>query len=160
VGLYDVVVTNSDGQSATLKEGFTVEVFRPAISPNKLLKPIYFDFDKFNLRRDQNSVLNFDLKILNDNPELFILLGGHTDERGTREYNLELSSKRANTIKTYLVSKGIDPERITVYSYGKDYLLKTGHSEEDQKYNRRVDILMWEAPPTREQGIRNPNHVD
>lgn len=160
VGRYDVVVTNDDGQTATLKNGFTVDVFRPAINPNKLLKPIYFDYDKYSLRKDQIPVLDFNLKILKDNPELFILLGGHTDERGTREYNLELSSKRANTIKNYLVSKGIAPERITVYSYGKDYLLKTGHSEEDQKYNRRVDVLMWEAPPTIEQGARNPNHYD
>ena len=157
VGKYDVIITNPDGHSATLTEGFTVEVFTPAVDPNKLLKPIYFDYNKWNIKSDQSPVLEKDLAILKDNPNLFILLGGHADERGTREYNLELSSKRANAIKQYLVAQGIAPERITIYAYGKDFLAKTEHTEAAQKYNRRVDILMWEAPPTKEQGIVNPN---
>lgn len=157
VGKYDVIVTNPDGHSATLAGGFTVEVFTPALDPNKLLKPVYFDYNKWNLKSDQSPILVKDLAILKDNPNLYILLGGHADERGSREYNLELSSKRANTIKQYLVAQGIAPERITIYAYGKDYLAKTEHTETAQKYNRRVDILMWEAPPTKEQGIVNPN---
>lgn len=155
VGQYNVVITNPDGQTATLVDGFTVEVFRPAIDPNKLLKPIFFNYDRFDLRRDQISVLNANLAVLKANPTLFLLIGGHTDERGTREYNLELSSKRAHNIKKYLVEHGISANRITVYAYGKDYLSKKGHDEASQQYNRRVDILMWEAPPTKEQGIQN-----
>lgn len=155
VGPYNVVVTNPNGQTATLVDGFTVEVFRPAVNPNKLLKPVYFNYDRWDLRRDQVPVLEADLAVLKANPTLFLLIGGHADERGTREYNLELSSKRAHTIKKYLVEHGIAANRITVYAYGKDYLAKKGHGEAIQKYNRRVDILMWEAPPTKEQGIQN-----
>jgi outer membrane protein OmpA-like peptidoglycan-associated protein len=155
VGQYNVVVTNPDGQTATLVDGFTVDVFRPAVNPNKLLKPIFFNYDRWDLRRDQIPVLDADLAVLKANPTLFLLIGGHADERGTREYNLELSSKRAHNIKKYLVERGIAANRITVYAYGKDYLAKKGHDETSQKYNRRVDILMWEAPPTKEQGIQN-----
>ncbi len=157
VGKYNLVVTNPDGQTATLVDGFTVEVFRPAINPNKLLKPIYFNYDRFDIRPDQSSILKANLAILKENPTLYLLIGGHADETGSREYNLELSSKRANTIKKYLVENGIAPERITVYAYGKDYLAQKGHGEANQKYNRRVDILMWEAPPTKEQGVQNIN---
>ena len=155
VGKYNVVITNPDGQTATLMDGFTVDVFRPAINPNKLLKPIYFNYDRWDLRPDQAPVLAADLVVLKDNSTLYLLIGGHADERGTREYNLELSSKRANTIKKYLIEHGIAANRITVYAYGKDYLAKQGHGEATQKYNRRVDILMWEAPPSKEQGVQN-----
>jgi outer membrane protein OmpA-like peptidoglycan-associated protein len=155
VGKYNVIITNPDGQTATLVDGFTVEVFRPAINPNKLMKPIYFNYDRWDLRPDQAPVLAADLVVLKDNPTLYLLIGGHADERGTREYNLELSSKRANTIKKYLVERGIAADRITVYAYGKDYLAKQGHGEANQKYNRRVDILMWEAPPSKEQGLKS-----
>ena len=82
-----------------------------------------------------------------------ILLGGHADERGTREYNLELSEKRAEAIKEFLLTKGIDSSKITIYAYGKDYPIKKGHDESSWWYNRRVDILVWESPPTKEQGL-------
>lgn len=157
VGPYNVVITNPDGQTATLVDGFSVEVFRPAVNPNKLMKPIFFDFNRWNLRRDQVPVLNANLAVLKANPTLYLLIGGHADARGTREYNLELSSKRAHEIKKYLINHGIPASRITVYAYGKDYLAKKGPDEASQKYNRRVDILMWEAPPTKEQGIQNIN---
>ena len=149
------MVSNADGQTATLIDGFSVEIFRPATSPNKLLKPIYFDLDRWALRTDRTSILAADLTILKENSTLYLLIGGHADERGTKAYNLELSSKRANTIKKYLLEHGISAERITVYAYGKDYLAKKGHGEANQKYNRRVDILMWESRPTKEQGVKN-----
>jgi outer membrane protein OmpA-like peptidoglycan-associated protein len=155
VGSYNVVVTNPDGQTATIVDGFTVDVFRPAVNPNKLLKPIFFDFNRWDLRQDQIPVLNADLAVLKANPTLYLLIGGHADERGSREYNLDLSSKRAHAIKKYLVEHGIATGRITVYAYGKDYLAKKEHDESNQKFNRRVDILMWEAPPTKEQGVQN-----
>ncbi len=155
VGKYNVVITNPGGQTATLIDGFTIDVFWASINRNKLLKPIYFNYKRWNLRQDQAPVITADLAVLKDNPALYLLIGGHADERGTREYNLELSSKRANTIRKCLIEHGIDESRITVYAYGKDYPAKKGHGEANQKYNRRVDILMWESPPTKEQGIKN-----
>ena len=69
------------------------------------------------------------LAALKDNPNMNIILGGHADERGTREYNLALSGQRAKTIQKYLTDNGIAQERITIYAFGKDYPLKKGHDE-------------------------------
>jgi peptidoglycan-associated lipoprotein len=84
---------------------------------------------------------------------LYIFLGGHADNRGSKEYNLQLSAKRANNIKKILVDQGIDPKRINVYSYGKEFAQK-GTSESIQRLDRRVDIQLWEAPPTKMQGVK------
>ncbi|TCL63774.1 OmpA family protein [Hydrogenispora ethanolica] len=154
-GQYDVVVTDSRGRSGVLKDGFTVEVFVPsALELNERLKAIYFDFDKANLRADQLASAEQNLAILQANPQLYILLGGHTDERGSQEYNLNLSRRRSEAVQEYLVRQGIDPKRITIYAYGKEHPLKPGHDEEAWALNRRVDILVGEAPPTREQGLQ------
>ena len=154
VGKYDVVVTDSRGHQAILKDGFTVQAFVPTASEiNDRLKGIYFDFDKSNVRADQVNPLDQDVAILKANPQLYILLGGHADERGSQEYNLNLSRRRSETVQQYLVAHGIDPQRITIYAYGKEHPFKTGHDEEAWALNRRVDIVVGETPPTVEQGI-------
>jgi outer membrane protein OmpA-like peptidoglycan-associated protein len=156
VGRYDVVVTNPDGEKATLAGAFSIEVFVPAAPDlNQMLVPIYFDVNKSTLRANQISRLQRDLKILKSNPNLFILLGGHADERGTREYNLDLSARRAQTIKKYLIQQDIQPGRFYIYAYGKEFPVKNGHSESSWWHNRRVDIMVWEAPPHKMQGIKN-----
>ncbi len=154
-GNYDVEVTSPNGQKAVLHNGFIVESFTPnSLELNKKLKPVYFELDKAEIRPNQTSSLRLDLQSLKEYPKLYILLGGHADERGSIGYNLELSAKRAENIKKYLVEQGIHPGRITIYAYGKEFPLIKGHKESAWRYNRRVDILVWEAPPDREQGIK------
>ena len=154
VGSYTVRVTNPDGQESSLPNGFTIEKYLPNNQElNELLKPLFFDFDKSELRPDQVETVEADLKLLQENPHLFILLGGHADERGTREYNLELSARRTLAVRQFLVDQGVDSSKISIYAYGKDYPLKKEHDESAWEFNRRVDILVWEAPPTREQGL-------
>jgi outer membrane protein OmpA-like peptidoglycan-associated protein len=146
-GAYNVEVTNPSGQKAFLADGFTVESFMPVLEDvNQKLKPIYFDFDKAELRSNQVPVLEADLAILNAYPQLFIILGGHTDERGGIEYNLELSEKRAVMIKNYLIAKGIDAKKITIYAYGKEFPIAKGHNESSWWQNRRVELKIWAAP--------------
>lgn len=155
VGVYNVEVTNPNGQKAVLANAFTVELMDiAAIKLNSSLKPIFFDFDKDTLKAGDTDRLDSNLKILNANPKLFILLGGHADERGSANYNLDLSRRRAENIKKYLVAKGIDPGRITIYAYGKEHPAKQGHDESAWRYNRRVDIMVWEEPPTRDLGLK------
>ncbi len=155
VGKYDVEITNPNGQKAVLPNAFTVEIMNEsAIKLNSSLKPVFFDLNKDNLKSGQPERLDSNLKTLLANPKLFILLGGHADERGSTRYNLDLSARRAENIKKYLVSKGIDPKRITIYAYGKDHPAKKGHSESAWEYNRRVDVMVWEEPPTRDMGIK------
>jgi outer membrane protein OmpA-like peptidoglycan-associated protein len=151
-GKYNVEVTNPSGQKAFLADGFTVESFTPVLDNlNKKLKAIYFDTDKFEIRSNQVSNLNADLVILKTYPKYFIILGGHTDERGGINYNLELSEKRANAVKGFLAAQGIDPQKITIYAYGKEFPSATGHDESSWWQNRRVDIKIWEAPTLNEE---------
>jgi peptidoglycan-associated lipoprotein len=151
-GTYNVEVTNPSGQKAFLADGFTVESFKPVLDNlNKKLKAIYFDTDKFEIRSNQIPSLNTDLAVLKGYPQLFIILGGHTDERGGINYNLELSEKRANAIKSFLTAQGIDPQKITIYAYGKEFPAATGHNESSWWQNRRVDIKIWAAPALNEE---------
>ena len=153
-GEYDLEVISPSGQKAVLENGFTVEHFTPnSLELNKSLKAVYFDLNKAVFGRDQFSSLDKDLAILKKYSKLYILLGGHADERGTIEYNLDLSERRTIAIKKYLVEKGIDPNRITIYAYGKEFPLEKGHNESSWWHNRRVDIMVWEAPPTKVQGL-------
>jgi outer membrane protein OmpA-like peptidoglycan-associated protein len=155
-GRYNVVLINPDKQSAVLNGGFTVAQFVAQVDPNQLLKPVFFDYDKAELRSDQLESIDSDVVVLKDNPKLYILLGGHADERGTREYNLELSRQRAEIIKQYLVGRGVSPEQIVIYAYGKDYPVKEGHNETTWSYNRRVDVIVYDTRPDKMSGIRNP----
>ncbi len=143
VGAYDVVVSNPDGKSGVLIGAFTIE----KIMEEKLLKSIFFDFDKSNIRQDQDSRLNYNLGLLKEFKNYYLVLDGHADERGTREYNLALAGRRAETVKKYLVQNGFDPEKITINAYGEDYPVKKGHNESSWWYNRRVDISIWETNP-------------
>jgi outer membrane protein OmpA-like peptidoglycan-associated protein len=80
---------------------------------------IYFDFDKWFIREDAKKILNGVVAKMNQYPKMKIEIGAHTDQRGSDEYNLYLSDKRAKSTKDYLVSKGIDASRITFKGYGE-----------------------------------------
>lgn len=142
-GVYDVIVTNPDGKSGVLAGGFTIE----KIMTEKLLKSIFFDFDKYNIRPDQAPRLDYNLDLLKEYKKNYVILDGHADERGTREYNIALAQRRAETVKKFLVQNGFDPDKITINAYGEDYPVKKGHNESSWWYNRRVDISIWETDP-------------
>lgn len=152
-GSYDVVVINPNGKEAVLSGGFRVKEANEAVGEVTVLKPIFFDFDRSVIRPDQIGTVEENLGYLIENPELYILLGGHADERGPREYNMGLSQRRAEAVQEFIVSKGVDPERVMIYAYGEDYPAEKGHDEESWSYNRRVDILVGEEKPGWEQGI-------
>ena len=81
---------------------------------------IYFDFDKSNLTSRSIQTLRGVISSMKDNSSLTLVLEGHADERGTREYNLALGERRANAAKDYLMTYGISGKRISVISYGKE----------------------------------------
>ncbi|ARG96632.1 peptidoglycan-associated lipoprotein Pal [Legionella micdadei] len=81
---------------------------------------------------------------LRSHPGARVLLAGHTDERGSREYNVALGERRANTVANLLRMSGVSRQQIRVVSYGKERPLYTGHDEEAHKMNRRVE-LTYEA---------------
>ena len=104
---------------------------------------IHFDYDKSSLRRDDASVLDQKVSILQANSGARIRVSGHCDERGSDEYNLALGNRRASAAKQYLVSHGIDAGRIETTSYGKERPVDPAHNEQAWATNRRdeFDIL-------------------
>ena len=122
---------------AKKESGIEGEVFE-----TKLLKDIYFEFDKYDIRPKDEGVLKENAAWLKKNPNAKVQIEGHCDERGTVEYNLALGERRANYTKKYLVSLGIAPDRISTISYGKERPLDPGHNEEAWAKNRRAHIVV------------------
>ena len=106
------------------------------------LKPVYFDFDKYDLRAGDREILNRNAKVLKENADVKIKIEGNCDERGTVEYNLALGERRARAAMDYLINLGIDPQRISVISYGKERSKYPGHNEEAWSKNRRDDFMI------------------
>ena len=122
---------------AKKEQGIEGEVFE-----SKLLKDIRFDYDKYDIRREDEEILRQNAAFLKKSPEMKIQIEGHCDERGTSEYNLALGERRANSAKRYLVSLGIASDRISTISYGKERPLDPGHNEEAWAKNRRAHIVV------------------
>jgi peptidoglycan-associated lipoprotein len=98
---------------------------------------VLFGYDSSDLDDDDRAILNSQSKFLNQNPSLKVTIQGHCDERGTREYNLALGDKRASSVKDYLISLGINSERISVVSYGKERPQVLGSNKAAWSMNRR-----------------------
>lgn len=112
-----------------------------AIQAARQLSAIYFDFDKYNIRDDQQPILAGHGEKLAKAGEVKLILEGHCDERGTVEYNLALGQRRADSVKNFLVRAGIDPERLNTISYGKERPVDPGHNEAAWAKNRRVEFV-------------------
>jgi len=106
------------------------------------LKDVFFDFDKSVIRADAKKSLDENVRWLKANPKATIVVEGHCDERGTREYNLGLGQRRARSAQDYLVAAGIDVKRIKIISYGKERTFALGHDESAWKWNRRAHFVL------------------
>jgi len=122
---------------AKKERGIEGEVFE-----SKLLKDIRFDYDKYEIRREDEEILRENAAFLKKNPKMKIQIEGHCDERGTAEYNLALGERRANSTKKYLVSLGITSDRISTISYGEERPLDPRSNEEAWAKNRRAHIVV------------------
>ena len=101
---------------------------------------VYFEFDKASLTSKSIQTLKSAVDALNENSSIKVTLSGHADERGTREYNLALGQRRAESVSDYLVLNGINKSRITVKSFGEEKPLAFGQDEASYAKNRRVEI--------------------
>lgn len=106
------------------------------------LLPVYFDFDKTNIRQDQRSRLEKNADYLKQNPGVKIRIEGNCDERGTDEYNMALGDRRAISAKKYMENLGIHGARIHTISYGEEKPLLHGHDEFSWAQNRRDDFII------------------
>ncbi len=99
---------------------------------------IYFEFDSDRIRSDFEPVLAAHARYLNNNGGARVVLQGHTDERGTREYNMALGERRARSVQRFLSVQGVSPSQVEVVSYGEERPAVRGHTEEAYAKNRRV----------------------
>ncbi len=104
---------------------------------NQNIKDIFFDYDKYDVRPDQQSALQADAQWLAQHPNVRFTIEGHCDERGSTEYNLALGDNRANSVKNALVQAGVAADRIRTISYGKEKPFCTESNEQCWQQNRR-----------------------
>jgi peptidoglycan-associated lipoprotein len=103
---------------------------------------IYFDFDKADLRTEAQAILRKKAEWLKGNPQLFLRIEGHCDERGTSEYNLALGERRAQAAKRYLSDLGIPSDKIRTISYGEERPADKGQNEQAWSRNRRDEFKL------------------
>jgi len=108
----------------------------------KDLKPIHFDFDKYDIRSGDAKILDANARWMKANANYLILIEGHCDERGTNEYNLALGERRAKATMNYLVAQGVAATRMTLISYGEERPLCAEKNEECWAKNRRAHFLV------------------
>ncbi|PCH75302.1 MAG: hypothetical protein COB98_09135 [Flavobacteriaceae bacterium] len=111
------------------------------------INPIYFDFDKHNIRPDAALELDKVVAVMKENPSIIVESGSHTDARGKDQYNIELSARRAAETVAYIISKGIAPERISSKGYGETQLTNKCTngipcSVEEHQSNRRTEFVI------------------
>lgn len=146
-GYFSSSLTTKMPECITKQDTVFVDLLFTKIIINKpiVLRNIYYDFDKWNIRPDAAIELDKLVKILVDNPEISIELGSHTDCRGSDKYNEKLSQKRAESAVNYIVSMGIDKKRITAKGYGEYVLINKCSNgvectEEEHQMNRRTEF--------------------
>lgn len=106
------------------------------------LDDVFFETDSYTISETSRDHLAANGSWLNQYPSIEILIEGHCDERNTREYNLALGERRANSVRDYLVFLGIAPERIRTISYGEERPFGTGHDEYAWSQNRRSHFVI------------------
>jgi len=125
-----------------------IHLDRIVIEKPIVLNNIYYDLDKANIRPDAEPVLDSLVMIMNDNPDIFIELGSHTDARQTDAYNMDLSQRRALSAVRYIIGKGIDTDRITAKGYGESQLIiENAQTEEEHQINRRTEFKVLKYNP-------------
>ena len=120
------------GISITSKSTATQAVLADAV--------VYFEYDQFNLTSKSIQALKGVTELMKKNAKITISIEGHADERGTREYNLALGQRRAESVTNYLIANGINRNRLITKSYGEERPLSLGSNDTAWSKNRRVEI--------------------
>ncbi|PHV10865.1 peptidoglycan-associated lipoprotein Pal [Chitinimonas sp. BJB300] len=115
----------------------------PLKDPSNVLskRSVYFDYDKYDVRADQASLVQAHGRYLASNPGRSVRIEGNADERGSREYNLALGQKRAEAVRRALSTVGAQDKQIEAISNGEEKPRATGHDEGSYTENRRADVV-------------------
>lgn len=117
---------------------------KPSKGNTIVMNNIFFEFNESTLKQESYIELDLLLTFLRQNNKLKVEIGGHTDDLGTDEYNLKLSLERAESVYKHLISKGIEPIRLTYKGYGEAQPISTNETEEGRAANRRTEITIIE----------------
>ncbi|MBI4084229.1 MAG: peptidoglycan-associated lipoprotein Pal [Candidatus Lambdaproteobacteria bacterium] len=109
---------------------------------SKEFQPVFFDFDKYNIKPEFKAALEQNVQMLRGNPAMVVVIEGHCDERGTTEYNLALGERRANAVRNALIEGGIDGKRLRIHSWGEEKPVDPGHNEAAWAKNRRAIVVI------------------
>lgn len=119
-----------------------VEVPVEAPEARLALAPIYFDYDRSDIRANQRGQLADNAKAIESDADVMrVIIEGHCDERGTNEYNMALGQRRADSVKNYFVNYGIPKTKLSTVSYGEDRPVDPGHTEAAWAKNRRAEFV-------------------
>src|SRR5690606_24923243 len=108
---------------------------------------VHFDYDSTELSNEDLRTLQAHAQFLMANANSRVALTGHTDERGTREYNMALGERRAKAVESFLVTTGVNTAQLEAVSYGKEHRIKPSHDVTASIENRRVEINYEAVPP-------------
>lgn len=143
------VIEDRDGAASTggaeamgtaMGGALTVEALNDPQSP-VYQRVFYFDYDSSELNPADQEVIAAHARLISANPSVSVVVEGHTDERGTREYNLALGERRAKTVERLLTLQGVAPNQLQVISFGEERPVALGHDEDSWRLNRRVELL-------------------
>ncbi len=117
----------------------------PSHAESAVFRAVHFNLDDFVLRDKEsiNAIENM-AAFLHSHPNIYVFVEGHCDERGPEGYNLALGTRRANYVRTKLIEKGINPERVHTISYGKERPANLGHNQEAWSINRRAEFKIYQ----------------
>ena len=143
-GPVPVTVTVSDGRGESASATATIQVIEPPAEPAVELafEDVHFEFDRFNLRPAATRLLDEVFDAMQADPQLEIHIEGHTCNVGTAEYNLALAERRANSVREYLVGRGIGNDRLTTVSYGEELPGHDNALEATRRLNRRAVMVV------------------
>jgi len=129
----------SQGQGQAQAEASALKALSDPSSP-VFRKIIYFDFDSFEIREEFRGLVQAHATFLKANRQLKVAIQGHTDERGTREYNLALGQKRAEAVRKALTSLGVADAQLEAVSFGEEKPMNPGNDETAYGQNRRAEL--------------------
>jgi len=135
---------DSDGDGVYDKDDECPDTPKGAIVDSRgcwVVKGVTFDYKKWDIKEEFNSNLSNIVDILQNNPDMKIRIEGHTDNIGSMDYNIDLSQKRANAVKNYLVGKGIQESRISIVGFGYKNPIAPNDTEAGRALNRRAEIV-------------------
>ncbi|MCB1556150.1 MAG: peptidoglycan-associated lipoprotein Pal [Alphaproteobacteria bacterium] len=139
----DITAGPLDGTEVYGYEGQAIETQGPIPGSQQDLvvnvgDRVFFGYDRYDLTAEAQHVLQMQAEWLKRYPQTSVVVKGHCDERGTREYNLALGERRANAAKNFLIALGVSPSRISTISYGKEQPAVLGSNEAAWAQNRRA----------------------